>query len=40
MKLATLTSEGWPYINPVWEHYAGEVFLVAGHRKALWVANI
>ena len=40
MKLATLTSEGWPYINPVWHHYDGEVFLVAGRRKALWIANI
>ena len=40
MKLATLTSEGWPYVTPVWYHHDGERFLVAGHRKARWVANL
>ena len=40
MKLATLTPEGWPYVNPVWYHYDGDVFLMAGRRKARWVANL
>ena len=40
MKLATLTSEGWPSVNPVWYRYEDEVFLVAGRRKAAWVENI
>jgi PPOX class probable F420-dependent enzyme len=40
MRLATLTPEGWPSVNPVWYHYDGEEFLVAGRRKAAWVANI
>ena len=40
MKLATLTSEGWPSVNPVWYHYEDGVFLVAGRRKAAWVENI
>ena len=40
MKLATLTPEGWACVNPVWYHYEEEVFLVAGRRKARWVANI
>ena len=40
MKLGTLTPEGYPYVNPVWYDYHGEVFLVAGRRKAKWVANI
>lgn len=40
MKLATLTSEGWPSVNPVWYEYDGETFLVAGRKKAAWVANI
>ena len=40
MKLATLTPEGWPAVNPVWYRYDGEAFLVAGRTKAQWVANI
>lgn len=40
MKLATLTSEGWPYVAPVWYDYDGEVFEVAGRSKARWVENI
>ena len=40
MKLATITPEGWPSINPVWYHYDGEAFLVAGRTKAAWVGNI
>ena len=40
MKLATLTSEGWPYVNPVWYDFDGEAFTVAGRKKAAWVANI
>ncbi len=40
MKLATLTSEGWPYVVPVWYDYDGEAFMVAGRGKAAWVANI
>ena len=40
MKLATLTSEGWPYVAPVWYDYDGESFTVAGRGKAAWVANI
>ena len=30
MKLATLTSESWPYVVPVWYDYNGESFTVAG----------
>ena len=37
MKLATLTPEGWPYVTPVWYHYDGEAFLVAGRTKSAWV---
>ena len=40
MKLATLTAEGWPSVNPVWYQYDGGDFLVAGRTKARWVANI
>ena len=40
MKLATLTSEGWPYVVPVWYDYDGQVFTVAGRCKARWVSNI
>ena len=40
MKIATLTPEGWPYVNPVWYDYDGETFRVAGRRKARWVSNI
>ncbi len=40
MKLATLTPEGWPYVNPLWYEYDGEVFHVAGRGKARWVAHI
>lgn len=40
MKLATLTAEGYPYVNPVWYHYEGEAFYIAGRRRAAWVANI
>ena len=40
MKLATLTTEGWPSVNPVWYQYDGGDFLVAGRTKARWVANI
>ena len=40
MRLSTLTAEGWPYVNPVWYHYEGDAFLLAGRRKARWVANI
>ena len=36
MKLATLTPEGWPYVNPLWYEYDGEVFHVAGRGKARW----
>ena len=32
MKLATLTSEGWPYVAPIWYDYDGEAFYVAGRR--------
>ena len=40
MKLATLTSESWPYVVPVWYDYNGESFTVAGRSRARWVANI
>ena len=40
MKLATLTAEGSPYVSPVWYHYDGASFQVAGRRKARWVAHI
>jgi nitroimidazol reductase NimA-like FMN-containing flavoprotein (pyridoxamine 5'-phosphate oxidase superfamily) len=40
MRLSTLTPEGWPYVNPVWYHYDGESFLVAGRTKAQWVDHI
>ena len=34
MKLATLTAEGWPSVNPVWYQYEDGDFLVAGRTKA------
>ncbi len=40
MKLGTLTSEGWPYVTPIWYDYDGEAFYVAGRRTAAWVAHI
>ncbi len=40
MKLATLTADGYPYVTPVWYHYDGDAFYLAGRRKADWVANI
>ena len=40
MKLATLTSEGYPYVAPIWYDYDGEAFYVAGRRTANWVAHI
>ena len=40
MKLATLTSDGWPYVTPLWYDYDGEVFSVAGRPHARWVENI
>ena len=40
MKLATLSIDGWPMVNPVWYNYDGEAFAVAGRRQAEWVANI
>ena len=40
MKLATLTRDGWPQVNPVWYHFDGESYLVAGRTKASWVDNI
>ena len=40
MKLATLTSEGWPYVAPVWYFYDGEVFRIAGRPKSGWVEHI
>ena len=40
MRLSTLTTDGSPYVNPVWYHYEHGAFLLAGRRKARWVANI
>jgi len=40
MKLATLTPDGAPYVNPIWYDYDGTTFLIAGRRKARWVENI
>ena len=40
LKLATLNESGSPYVTPVWYDYNGETFLLAGRRKARWVANI
>lgn len=40
MKLATITDDGFPYVNPVWYHYDGDTFLIAGRGQARWVANI
>ena len=40
LRLATLTGEGSPYVNPVWFRYDGEAFLLMGRRKARWVDNI
>jgi PPOX class probable F420-dependent enzyme len=40
MKLATLSPDGWPSVNPLWYSYDGETFTVAGRRQAAWVANI
>ncbi len=40
MKLATLAQDGWPQVNPVWYHFDGENYLVAGRIRASWVENI
>ena len=40
MKLATLSRDGWPQVNPVWYHFDGEHYLVAGRIQASWVDNI
>lgn len=41
-RIATITSEGWPYVTPVWYELdlAARHFLVVGRKRAAWVAHI
>jgi len=41
-RIATITSDGWPYVTPVWYEYdAGDrSFLVVGRERAAWIAHI
>ena len=40
MKLATLSPDGYPYVNPVWFIYDGQTFTIGGRDKSEWVAYI
>jgi hypothetical protein len=41
-RIATITSDGWPHVTPVWYEFAPETrsFLVVGRERAAWVAHI
>jgi|TARA_B100001971_G_scaffold214923_1_gene255514 PPOX class probable F420-dependent enzyme len=40
MRLATITPDGWPAVNPLWYFYEDGAFLLGGRRQAQWVENI
>jgi len=39
-KIATISQQGRPYVNPVWYEYDGKAVYVAGRERARWVINI
>jgi nitroimidazol reductase NimA-like FMN-containing flavoprotein (pyridoxamine 5'-phosphate oxidase superfamily) len=41
-RIATVTSDGWPYLTPIWYEFERETrsFLVVGRERARWVAHI
>ncbi len=41
-RIATVGSDGWPYLTPVWYEFeaASRVFLVVGRERAEWVGHI
>lgn len=39
-KIATISPQGRPYVNPVWYEYDGQAVYVAGRERARWVINI
>ena len=40
MKLATLSSDGYPYVVPIWYFYEKGVFSVLGRPNNKWISNI
>ena len=40
MKLATLSSDGYPYVVPIWYFYEEEEFFILGRPNNKWVSNI
>lgn len=41
-RIATVTSEGWPYLTPVWYDFdpGPRSFLIVGRERAEWVGHI
>ena len=41
-RIATVTTDGWPYLTPVWYEYeaARRCFLIVGRERAEWVRHI
>ncbi|MDA1188777.1 MAG: pyridoxamine 5'-phosphate oxidase family protein [Chloroflexi bacterium] len=37
LRLATVTTEGWPYAVPVWYDYDGKTFTVLGRPANRWI---
>lgn len=40
MKLATLSSDGYPYVVPIWYFYEEDHFFILGRPNNKWVSNI
>jgi nitroimidazol reductase NimA-like FMN-containing flavoprotein (pyridoxamine 5'-phosphate oxidase superfamily) len=41
-RIATVTSDGWPYLTPIWYEFERQTrsFLIVGRERARWVAHI
>ncbi len=41
-RIATVASDGWPYLTPVWYEFERETrsFLIVGRERARWVEHI
>jgi hypothetical protein len=39
-KLATLQSDGWPSVSPLWYQWDGTDFLVVGRARSAWVHDL
>ena len=41
-RLATLDTDGWPYVAPVWYEFdpVARVFLVVGRERAEWITHV